>query len=281
MMGVALPGEQPSQYRDVLRRNVSSEFFDVLRIPLIAGRMFPSAAIDEIVVNETFVRTYGLTHPLGTPIREIDRKGAVARTHTVVGVVRDAYLNGFEGIEPMIFRPATQGSFITAGGPDTVERIRAAALALHPEARVLVLPLTDDVWRALEEPRLGAAVAWAVGLLGLLLAAIGVFGVFAYAVEERRREIGVRLALGAARRDIVRALLSTSGRALLAGLATGLLLSLACGPLLGAYLFGLTPLDPVTYLGVFVLLGATALLATLVPARRACHIDPAVTLREE
>jgi MacB-like periplasmic core domain len=278
---IALPGEQASDHRPVLRRNGSREYFDVLGIPIISGRMFESTATNELVVNQAFVRSYGIEHPLGMPIREIDSKGAVSRTHTVVGVVRDAYLNGFERIDPMIFLPTTRGTLMTAGGPAAVERIRTAAVALHPQATIHAFPMTDDVRKYLEESRMGATVAWAVGLLGLVLAAVGVFGVFAYAVEERRREIGVRFALGAARRQIVQTLVSSNGKALLAGLAIGFLLSLACGPLLGGYLYGLSPLDPLAYGAVVALLATTALLATLVPARRAMRVDPAVTLRED
>jgi putative ABC transport system permease protein len=142
-------------------------------------------------------------------------------------------------------------------------------------------PLKEDLSRHLEESRSGAAVAGAIGLLGLALATVGVFGVFAYAVEERRREIGVRLALGAAHRQIVRMLVSTSGRAMVAGLLAGVAASFACGPVLRAYLFGLSPLDPLTYLMVLALLAASGVLATGVPARRACRVDPAVTLRED
>ncbi|HUP59563.1 MAG TPA: FtsX-like permease family protein [Thermoanaerobaculia bacterium] len=118
-------------------------------------------------------------------------------------------------------------------------------------------------------------------LLGLLLASVGVLGVFSYAVEERRRERGVRLALGAARRQIVTMLVSSSGRAMLLGLGAGLVLSLACGPVLRAYLYGLSPLDPTAYGMVTLLLAGAAALATVVPARRACRVDPALTLRED
>ena len=282
LIRVVLPGEQPSQYREVLRRSVSARYFDVLGVPLSSGRMFASSAPDEVVVNEAFVRTFfDGQDPVGRSIREIDRKGAVARAHTVVGVAKDAYVTGLRRIQPVLFRPTTRGTLLTAGGAAMVERIRAVAAGLDTEARVRSWPLTDDLREELHESRVGAAVAWAIGLLGLLLASVGVLGVFAYAVEERRREIGVRLALGAGRSHIVRMLVSTSGRGMLVGLAAGLLLSLACGPVLRSYLFGLHPLDPIAYLGVITLLGFTAILATLVPARRACRVDPAVTLREE
>jgi ABC-type lipoprotein release transport system permease subunit len=139
----------------------------------------------------------------------------------------------------------------------------------------------ESLRQLLAPSRGGATVAWTLGLLGLALAAVGVFGVFAYSVEERRREIGVRLALGARESQIVRTLVATSGRAMGVGLGLGLLLSFACGPVLRSYLFGLRPLDPMAYAGVIALLGVTATLATLVPARRACRVDPAVTLRDQ
>lgn len=279
---VILRGEKPADHRSVERRNVSRDFFEVMAIPVIKGRTFASDAVDEVIVNSTFERAYFEgTDALGQTLQEVDDRGAVVRTHTVVGVVRDAYLAGLERVEPMVFKPTTSGSLMTAGGPAMVERIRAAAAGLNPGASLHVRPLSDDMRAHLEESRMGAAVAWGIGLLGLLLASVGVLGVFAYSVEERRRELGVRLALGAARRQIVTLVVWTSGRAVLAGLATGLVLSLACGPVLRSYLYGLSPLDPVAYVGVTLLLVTAAALATLAPARRACRIDPAVTLRED
>jgi predicted permease len=281
-LGVALPHEPPQDHRQVARRSVSRRYFDVLGIPLVSGRMFASDGTGEVVVNEAFVRTFWRGEdPVGRSVRHIDSKGAVAATLTIVGVVRDAYLSGLERIEPIVFRPTTSGVLITSGGPEALEQIRATATGLNAAASVRAWPLTDDVHAFLEWSRFGAAVAWGIGLLGLLLASVGVFGVFAYAVEERRREIGIRLALGAAGAQIVRTLVTTSGRAMLAGLGLGMLLSLACGPLLGSYLFGLSPVDPLAYAGVMLLLVTAGAVATFVPARRACSVDPAITLRAE
>ena len=281
-MGIALPGEEPSAHRQVARRSVSRRYFEVLEIQMVRGRMFESGAKGEIVVNEAFARSFfSGEDPVGHTVRHIDGKGAVAGIMTIVGVVGDAYLSGLERIEPIVFRPTTSGTLVAVGGAATLERIRGTAHALNHTATVRSWPLSDDVRDYLRESRYGAVLAWSIGLLGLLLASVGVLGVFAYAVEERRREIGVRLALGAARSHIVRMLVSTSGRGMLLGLGAGLLFSLACGPVLRSYLFGLHPLDPIAYLGVITLLGMTAILATLVPARRACRVDPAVTLREE
>ena len=278
---VVLPGESLLNARPIDRRSVSGRYFDVMGIPIISGRTFASNAVGELVVNEAFVRTVWQDRsPLGRTIREVDTKGTLLRTHTIVGIVRDAWLTGLDRIRPVVFRPSTSGVFMARSVGD-VERIRAAAVSIEPQARVHSWPLRDDLAGTLEQSRAGAATAWGLGILGLLLAAVGVFGVFAYAVEERRREIGVRMALGAARGQIVGMLVSTSGRAILVGLAVGLLGSLAAGPLLGSYLYGLSPLDPIAYLGVIAILGGAATMATFVPARRACRVDPAVTLRED
>jgi len=282
VMDVIFAGENPDAARMVLRRGASNRYFDVLRLPMVAGRMYTSDAVGEAVVNETFARTYWSdVDPLRQTLRQIDRKGSVAATYTVVGVVRDAYMTGFDKISPLVFVPSVSATYMTNGGPAVVERARAAALAIDSRATVRAYPARDDIRKQLEETRAGAAFAWAMGILGLVLATVGVFGVFAYAVEERRREIGVRIALGAARGQIVAMLLSTSSRAIVIGLAAGLLLSLASGPVLGAMLHGLSPLDPLAYGIMLTSLVAAGCLATLVPARRACRVDPAITLREE
>ena len=147
--------------------------------------------------------------------------------------------------------------------------------------RVTIVPVTANIDKAVEQRRTAAGLTWAIGLLGLGLAAIGVFGVFAYAVEERRREIGVRLALGARAADVVRALFDVNRWSIGGGLAAGLLLSVGAGFALRSYLFGLSPLDPVAYVAVSTLMGLAAVVATAVPARRAQRVDPAVTLKSE
>ena len=281
-MNVALPDDSLLEARPIERRSVSARYFDVLGIPVLTGRTFLSNATGEVVVNESFARTVWRDgSPVGRTIREVDNKGTLLRSHTIVGVVRDAWLTGLDRMRPVVFRPATSGVFVTRGSAGEVERIRASALALNPGARLRAWPLRQDLAEELEQSRMGAAAAWGIGILALLLAAVGVFGVFAYSVEERRREIGVRMALGAARAQIVGMLVSTCGRALLFGLGAGLLASLALGPVLDSYLYGLSPLDPFAYGSVVLLLGTAATLATFIPARRACRVDPAITLREE
>jgi putative ABC transport system permease protein len=124
-------------------------------------------------------------------------------------------------------------------------------------------------------------LAWAIGLLALVLATVGAFGVFAYTVEERRREIGVRMALGAETQHVVRTIIGGARYPLAFGLGAGLLLASAAAPFLGRFLYGLSPFDPLAYAGVSVMLVASALVASWIPARRAARIDPAITLRSD
>ena len=245
--------------------------------------MFEPNTTNEAVVNEAFVRAYWPgENVVGQAARHVDRVGGVRRSYTIVGVMRDTYLTGLEKVEPIIFTlAASLGTFLTRSGPASVQRIRTTLTSLSPAAVITVRPLVENVRDYLEESRRGAALAWAIGLLGLTLASVGVFGVFAYAVEERRREIGVRLALGASPSQIISMMVSSNGSALLAGLGAGLLLSLVCGPVLRRYLYGLSPLDPAAYGLVMLLLASAAAVAIMIPARRACRIDPAATLRED
>jgi ABC-type antimicrobial peptide transport system permease subunit len=119
-----------------------------------------------------------------------------------------------------------------------------------------------------------------LGLFGLGLATVGMFGVFGYVVRQRTREIGIRIALGARSREIIRLVLTGSSRPVIAGLAVGILGSLGASQALRSALHGVSPLDPLTYGGVALLLAAAAIAASYLPARRAAHLNPAQALRE-
>ena len=282
VMSLTLPHEGPLDRRSVRLRPISRDYFSVLGIPMESGRMFESRADGEAVVNESFARAFWPgENPLGRIVNDVDNAGVIRQRYTILGVVRDAHLTRLDEVEPIVFTPAKTGEFVTRGGPDAIERIRGAALATSPAAIITVRPLTDELRKHLQASRTGATIAWGIGVLGLALAIVGVFGVFAYAVEERRREIGIRMALGAAKPQVIRALIASSGRAMLAGLGAGLLGSLVCGPVLRRYLYGLSSLDPAAYALVVAILGIAAVLATFIPAKRALRVDAAVTLRAE
>jgi putative ABC transport system permease protein len=157
----------------------------------------------------------------------------------------------------------------------------AATARLDPRLRVRVQPLTGELTPRLRNARVGASVAGGLGLLALGFASVGMFGVFAYWVRQRTQEIGVRMALGAQSSDVIRLVLGTTARAVVIGLAVGLAASIAGSRLLRSFLFGLSGIDPVTYLVVAVILVAASLLAAYLPARRATRIDPLVALRYE
>jgi ABC-type antimicrobial peptide transport system permease subunit len=127
----------------------------------------------------------------------------------------------------------------------------------------------------------GVVIAGSLAAIALVLAIIGVFGVFSYLIEERRKEIGIRLALGASRVRVRAALFTATRGAVIGGLAAGLLLSALAGMLLRRFLFGLSPADPASYAAAALVLGVAALAATALPLRRALRIDPALTLKAE
>jgi ABC-type antimicrobial peptide transport system permease subunit len=150
---------------------------------------------------------------------------------------------------------------------------------LDARIAVTIVPLSDSLRGALRNSIVGAAIAWSIGLLGLALAIVGVFDVFAYVVEERRREIGIRIALGAQSVHVVRLILGETRAATLGGLLVGFVVSLGVGQVLRRYLFGMSPADPIAYSGIALVLLVASALATYVPVRRASRIDPAVTLK--
>ena len=160
-------------------------------------------------------------------------------------------------------------------------QLAALVKSVDPDLEVRFTPLSETAKAALQSATGGAVVAGSLGLVALLLAIIGVGGVFSYLVEEQRREIGIRLALGGSRAQIAATLARACRGSLIGGLAAGLVLSVAAGIALRSFLFGLHPLDPISYAAVVVVLIASALVATALPLRRALKVDPAVTLRAD
>ena len=139
--------------------------------------------------------------------------------------------------------------------------------------------MAEDIRESLMSLIFGSWVAWGLGLLALLLATIGAFGVFASMVEERRQEIGTRMALGAARWQVIRLVLSGAMWPVAGGLAAGLVLALIATPVLRHALYGMSPFDPIAYFEVAAILVVAAFVATWIPAARAAAVEPAITLR--
>ena len=269
---------------------VGSDYFETVGMRMATGRGIGgqdgAGAPPSVVVNEAFVRRYWpAQEPLGRRIR------FWGTWRTVVGVARDAsYLPVNAPPPPLLFVPISQSyqpgytlHVRTEGDPRGIQQALRAAF----QQTSADLPFTDvrtgadQIAAVLFTQRIGAQALAAFGFLALVLSAIGVFGALSYLVSQRTRELGVRMALGATRRDVVRLVLGRALRLTGIGLAVGLVLAVGAGRLLRSQIFGVSPLDPVTFASVVVLLAAVALLAAWLPARRAAQVDPIIALQAE
>ena len=260
---------------------LTASAFGVLGLRLVAGRLAsddPTAG--EAVINETLARHIWPTESALGKTFTLHRN---QRTYSIVGIARDAHLTSLSEVEPLVLVPPTAGLPVllarTALGLEP--RIMALVATIDPRLTVTLTPLSASATETLENARIGATIAAGLGAVALLLAIIGIFGVFSYLVEERRHEIGIRLALGASRGEVGAALLQASRGAVAGGLVAGLALSAIAGVVLRRFLFGLSPADPVSYAIVAIVLSAAAFVATAVPVRRALRVDPAITLKAE
>ena len=276
----------------MVMRLVSPGYFRAMGIRMVAGRSFSESAdgAREVLLNEEFSRRYfGNANPIGMTV------GQGFSTYEVVGIVADVRHEGFQAeVRPEYYvdlrhsglAASTRPYFVvrTPRAPaDLVPAVRALVRQLDPQAGVglNVAAMADIVSNSVSRPRFNTALVSAFAAIALMLAAIAVYGVMAYSVTQRTREIGVRVALGAQRVDVIGMVLRQS--ALMTGL--GILIGVAGAVLftrsLEGMLFGITPLDLSTFLAVAVLFALVAALAAYVPARRATKVDPLVALRSE
>jgi predicted permease len=271
---------------------VASDYFATLGIPLLSGRDFNNADTSSspgvIIINETLARRIVPDgNAVGKRIR-MDSKGDYLE---VVGVVRDIKYDSlaekpvFFGYRPLSqrYRSAMTLHVSTSGDAASfINRIRTEVKSLDTD-----LPLTDV--KTMEEhmrlplapAKLLAAVSSSFGFVALLLAAMGLYGVMAYVVGSRTREIGIRIALGAQTSGILRLVIGQGFRLAFTGIALGLLIAFALTRVLESVLYGVAPTDVVTFFGVVLLLIGVALLACYLPARRATKVDPLIALRYE
>ena len=262
---------------------VTAGFFDVLRIPFIEGRNLATAAAPHngVVVNETFAR---LCAPGQSMTGRIEQIGG--NKLEIVGVVRDAALHGTGGVDPIVFMPFAPGPVFRGEGvlltpTPLAERAAAVVRGLDTRATAKVVTMREQVERWLGDSLGLARMAGTIGLLALLLAAVGVYGVFSYYVEQRRREIGVRIALGANAAQVVGLVVRQNAPALVGGLAAGLLLAAVESLVLRSELHGMSPADPFAYLGVLLAMLGAGVAACIIPALRAARTEPSTVLRYE
>jgi predicted permease len=288
--GYAPAGERPGAVHISSMDVVDAGYFATVRHPLLRGRTFAatddSAAAPVAIVNEAFARRYWPGgEALGRTFRSDDR------VLTVVGVVRDAKFGRLdEAPAPFIYFPlaqrwssATNLLVRTTGDAHALSRvIRDELRALDPSLPApTVTTLRQAASVVLLPQRVAVAVTGALGVVGLLLAVVGLYGVLSFSAAQRVRELGVRLALGATRGNVLRLVVSEGLRLAGVGMAIGLLLALAATQALKPFLFGVSPLDPATFAAIGATLGLAALVASYLPARRAAGVDPMVSLRQE
>lgn len=272
---------------------VSSDFFRAMNIPILGGRSFSTTERGpgkDVIVNKTFVEQYaGKRSPIGSTFRWEDD----GELYRIIGVVENTKnLTIGEGEKPQLYeelskipgsRPRIQFVVRSAIPPALqLGPVREALRRIEPSAGIEVSTMYTSIGLAFLPSQVGAVLMGGVGVLGLLLAAIGLYGVMAYSVARRTREIGIRLAIGASRRSISRIVLRESMKMLVLGAIPGLLIALFVTRPLAMFLVpGLSPSDPVSFLMVVLILVLTGLLASLGPLRRAVGVDPARCLRYE
>ena len=269
---------------------VSPGYFATLGVPIIRGREVSSLDRSEtqpvMVINATAARTiWGADDPLTTPVPRDDR------TITVVGVAGDVRYEDIEADpKPAIFFPVAQMNrsramlFVrTAGDPASLSSaVRNAVRAVDRNHTVSdVQTLRHRMYEATARDRFATQVLGAFAVTALALAAIGIYGVLSLAVAQRRRELGIRLALGAERRSVLAMILGQAMSIAAVGAAIGAVAALFVGRALGSMLYGVTPADPVTYVSCGLVLAAAVLAAAIIPAARAMQVHPMVALRSD
>jgi putative ABC transport system permease protein len=281
----------PEERRDFAYRAVTPDFFTTMRIPLRAGRLFDAsdrrAGRDVVIVNETFERRFW---PAGDAVGRRVRFGDGVEAE-VVGVVGDIRQHGLEEAEfPAVYAPYAQKDWewlswmiLVVRSPDPLALagpIRRAVWEADPLLPIQQLTTMDAIYAEdAASRRFVMLLVVFFAAAGIVLGAIGTYGVVAYSVTGRTQEIGVRVALGAGRARVLSLVLRDGLRLGLAGVGIGLLGAFAAARAMGSLLFGIAPIDPLTFAVVPLAVLAVATLATLPPAARAARIDPARTLR--
>ena len=287
--------KDPDAEVDTVYRIVSEHYFASMRIRLLSGRGFSAqdtvTSEPVVVVNQAFARQYLAGNPLGAmigPDLEQYRRGT--RWWRVVGVVADVRTDSLtEPVQPELYATTDQttnfvGQFLTVrteGDPATLATdLRAIVRSASRNASIdQVITMEGRLMATLARPRLYAVLIGGFSSFALLIAAIGLFGGLSYGVTQRRREIGIRTALGATPRDIVGLVVRQGAVMTVSGLAIGFIVAGWTGQYLSGFLFGVTPADPATFVLVGVALTAIAAVACSIPARRAAKVDPVDALR--
>ena len=282
---VRVDGDDSHARHRVSANRVTPGWFVTLQIPLLVGRDFTwddrEGAPGVVIVNDTLARRFWGGDALGK------RLSYGRETVEVVGIVRDSkYRTLGETIAPTVYQPIRQNYMSmmtlhvrTADMKATTAAITREMQQLAPEVVVDVTPMTTAVAGAVLPARIGAIATGAFGAFAMLLSALGVYGLVSFVASQRTREIGVRRAIGATTPDIVRLIVGSTAKLAAIGLAIGLCAGGLGAVVLGGFIFGISPTDPLTLVGVAVIVMCATVLASALPALRAAHADPLVALR--
>jgi predicted permease len=286
------PPANPNDNNDADIRIIDGDYFGAMRIPLLAGRAFERQdSLDSrkvVIVNEPFVKKFfPHENPIGKHLKMFEGKPEFT-AREIVGIVGgNKHFALQESLRPAMFTP---GSFLkmnvvvrSAGDPAMpTTAVRQAIRAIDPdEATSTFRTMGDVVSSSAAGDRFNALLLGAFGGIALLLTAAGIFGVLSYLVTQRTREIGLRVALGAQRSDVLGVIVGHGVRLALLGLSIGVAAAVVVTRWMSSVLFDVKPTDPLTFVAVTVVLGTVAFLASYLPARRAMRVDPMVALRHE
>jgi len=284
--------DETTGYRGTLTtiNAVSPSFFGTLRIPIVTGRAFTDNdrkdTLQVAIVSEAMAKHFWPgENVIGKRFHFIRETQLIQ----IVGVVKDTVVNEIgEDPQPVAYQPMTQGyspfatlQVRTTSAPESViSAVRGEVQSLDPNLAISNVQTIHEIMdQALWAPRMGAALLTLFGVLALVLAAVGVYGVLSYSVNQQRHEIGIRRALGAQGGDVLRLVAGQGLRLAVVGLVIGLVLAFVFTRALGSLLYGVSVTDPATFGGVTAILLCVALLACYIPARRATQVDPLIALR--
>ncbi len=294
MRSVFIEGQEPPGGRGILTlvNTVGLKYFETLGTPVLRGRDFRPTdrenAPKVVIINEAMARRFW---PNEDAIGKRFKFFGDDFQEEVIGIARNSdVVNLGEDPRPVAYLPLLQNYAAnvtlhvrTNGDPAAVlGTVRREVQALDPNLPlVAVSTISEVLGQALYGPRMGATLLAIFGLLALVLASVGIYGVLAYSVSQRTHEIGLRMALGAQTGDVLKLVLKQGMVLVMAGVGMGLVASLALTHLISQLLFGVTAVDPITFAGTALLLAGVALLASYIPARRATKVDPMIALRHE
>ena len=285
---------RPGENLDLHHASVSPGYFDLLRIPLLAGRDFRAedneTAPRVMIVNESFARRFfDSRNPVGRRVQ------IYGKPFQIVGMVKDSkYYNLSEAPQPYFYMSFDQVHYGSGengvalyarterDASDLVPLLHREMAAIDPNAAGLTaMPLSDYISAAWFGPRIASSFLAVLGAISMLLAGVGLYGVMAYSVSQRTREIGIRMALGADRGGVLGIVMREGLLLALLGIAAGLAIALAATPRMAPLLYRVSPADPVSIAGAALFLIVVAVLASLIPALRATRVDPIRALRQE